>query len=374
MAKNKEKNVFSFVDEFDKELDKMEGIGTSSLPPRYWYSTGNYVLNRIISGSYFNGIPQGRVTDLAGPSGAGKSFISANLVRAAQEQGAYCLVIDSENALDDEFMGKIGVDTENNYKYVGVTTIPEVTKIVSSFLKKYKEQVGEDEDAPQVLILIDSLDMLMTETELEHFEKGNSKGDQGQKNKQLKAMLRTFVQAIKNLNVAMICTSQVYKNQDILNGEGVWIVSDAVKYACSQIILVQKRKLKDDSKGAKAGDVAGVRIIAEGYKTRFTKPFQKVEIEVPYYTGMDPTSGLLEVAKAVGAVVPRGSRVSLKGSEETMYASELLENHLDKLLEILEAETLTFLEADAEVDTAAPEKSSKQRRKEKFEETAADQE
>lgn len=372
MAKSKEKNVFSFVDEFDKELDKMEGIGTSSLPPRYWYSTGNYVLNRIISGSYYNGIPQGRVTDLAGPSGAGKSFISANLVRAAQEQGAYCLVIDSENALDDEFMGKIGVDTENNYKYVGVTTIPEVTKIVSSFLKKYKEQVGEDEDAPQVLILIDSLDMLMTETELEHFEKGNSKGDQGQKNKQLKAMLRTFVQAIKNLNVAMICTSQVYKNQDILNGEGVWIVSDAVKYACSQIILVQKRKLKDDSKGAKAGDVAGVRIIAEGYKTRFTKPFQKVEIEVPYYTGMDPTSGLLEVAKAVGAVIPRGSRVSLKGSEDTMYASELLENHLDELLAILEAETLTFLEADAEVDTTGEEKSAKQRRKEKFEETTAD--
>ena len=61
--------MFSFMDKFDAELNKMDGVGTSSLPPRYWYSTGNYVLNRIISGSYYNGIPQGRITDLAGPSG-----------------------------------------------------------------------------------------------------------------------------------------------------------------------------------------------------------------------------------------------------------------------------------------------------------------
>lgn len=364
MAK-KEKGMFAFVEEFDKDLEKMEGVGTSSLPPRYWYSTGNYVLNRIISGSYYNGIPQGRITDLAGPSGAGKSFISANLVRAAQEQGAYCLVIDSENALDDDFMTKIGVDVTENYKYVSVTTIPEVTKIVSSFLKKYKDQVGEDEDAPQVLILIDSLDMLMTETEVEHFEKGNTKGDQGQKNKQLKAMLRTFVQAIKQLNVAMVCTSQVYKNQDVMNGEGLWIVSDAVKYACSQIILVQKRKLKDDSKGAKAGDVAGVRIIAEGYKTRFTKPFQKVEIEVPYYEGMDPYSGLMDVAKSVGAIVQHGSWYTLKGSDEKMRAEEILEKHALDVIKILEAETTSFLEAGAEVDTTPESKSMKQRRKDK---------
>lgn len=367
MAKPKVKNAFSFVEEFDKDLEKMEGVGTSSLPPRYWYSAGNFVLNRIISGSYFHGIPQGRITDLAGPSGSGKSFIAANLVAAAQRAGAYCLVIDSENALDDDFMSKIGVDVTENYKYVSVTTIPEVTKIVSSFLKKYKDQVGEDADAPQVLILIDSLDMLMTETETEHFEKGITKGDQGQKNKQLKAMLRTFVQAIKQLNVAMICTSQVYKNQDVMNGEGVWIVSDAVKYACSQIVLINKRKLKDEAKGAKAGAVSGVRMICEGYKTRFTKPYQKVEIEVPYDTGMDPYSGLMEVAKAVGAIVQHGSWYTLKGSEDKMRAEEILEKHAQEVIAIMEAETSAFLEASAEVDTTPEEKSMKQRRKEKFE-------
>jgi len=347
-------NPFAFADKFDEELENMEGVGTSSSPPRYWYSTGNYVLNRIISGSYYHGIPQGRITDLAGGSGTGKSFISANLVAEAQRNGAYCLVIDSENALDDDFMGKIGVDTENNYKYVDVTTIPQVTKIVSSFLKKYKAAYGEDDlDAPQVLILIDSLDMLITETELDHFEKGNTKGDQGQKNKQLKAMLRTFVQAIKHLNVAIVCTSQVYRNQDLTNGEGMFIVAEAVRYACSQIVMIAKKKLRDKSTAGpgESGEITGVKMVCEGYKTRFTKPFQKVEIEVPYETGMDPLSGLLQVAKQVGVLQQGGAWYTIAGTE-TKFQSKDLADHVDTILERLEAQT-AFLAADAEADMSA---------------------
>jgi hypothetical protein len=230
------------------------------------------------------------------------------------------------------------------------------------FLNAYNAQEGESEDAPQVLILIDSLDMLMTETEVEHFEKGVTKGDQGQKNKQLKAMLRTFVGAIKNLNVAMICTSQVYKNQDILNGEGVWIISDAVRYAASQIVLIQKRKLKDESKGAKMGDFAGVRMICEGNKTRFTKPYQKVEIEVPYDTGMDPLSGMLEVAKQAGVVVQKGSRYAMAGSDDTWYSKDLAK-YLDPILAGLQAQDSVFLTVDAEIDMETESKSETKSRR-----------
>ena len=354
----------SFLKDFNKELNKIDGVGTSSQPPRYWYSTGNHVLNRIISGSFYKGVPQGRITNLAGASGAGKSFLAANLVKAAQQAGAYCLVIDSENALDDEFMGKIGVDTTDGYQYVEVTTIPQVTAVVSAFLKGYKKQEGESEDAPQVFILIDSLDMLMTETEEDNYEKGVTKGDQGQRNKQLKAMLRSFVQAIKKLNVSMVCTSQVYKNQDVTNGEGVWIVSDAVKYAASQIVLLSKLKLKDDS--GKAQSYAGIRMKCEGYKTRFTQPFQSITIEVPYETGMDPYSGLVETAAELGVVKKGGAWCNIAGSEQKWYAKDV-GLYADSIL--LECETLVgrFLKAsvtDDEIDTD-DNTSSKERRREK---------
>jgi len=352
-----------FLKDFSKELTDMEGIGTSSTPPRYWYSTGNFVLNKVVSGSFYKGIPQGRITNLAGPSGAGKSFVAANVVRAAQQAGAMILVVDSENALDDEFMRKIGVDTKrDDYVYTDVVTINDVAKVVSRFLKGYKDSFGNDDKAPQALVLIDSLDMLITETEQEHYDKGVQKGDQGQKNKQLKQMLRTFLQDVKRLNVSMIVTSQVYKNQDVLNGEGVWIVGDAVKYSASQIVLLSKLKLKD-----KEANVAiGIRMKCEGYKTRFTKPFQTVVIEVPYDTGMDPYSGLLETAVDMGIVEKKGSRYALTGKDQTWYSKDI-EQYAESILLAGEAQANAFLkaqtdDADADETTETPEETAARRK------------
>ena len=73
--------------------------------PTDWISTGNFALNYLISGDFHKGVPLGKVTVLAGESGSGKSFIAAgNLVRAAQEQGIYVILIDSENALDETWL------------------------------------------------------------------------------------------------------------------------------------------------------------------------------------------------------------------------------------------------------------------------------
>ena len=355
---------FDFLNSFDKEIEKIDGLSSSSEPPRYWYSFGNYVCNKIMSGSFKQGIPQGRITNLAGPSGAGKSFIAANLVAASQKAGAFCLIIDSENALDDDFMEKIGVDTNTDYKYIGVNTIPQVTKVVSAFLKGYKNDFGTSKDGPPVLILLDSLDMLMTETEVAHYDKGDSKGDQGQRNKQLKAMLRTFVQDIKQLNVMFVCTSQVYKNQDVTNGEGVWIVSDAVKYSCSQIVLITKLKLKSDDKKS----TTGVRMICEGYKTRFTLPFQKVTMEVPYETGMDPSSGLLEVAVKLGAVDKRGSRYAMAGSTTTWYEKDM-EPYIEEIIEACEKlgsdSRLSLVDDNFEIDMDVETKEEAEARRQK---------
>jgi RecA/RadA recombinase len=313
-------DVSKFISDFRKDISKIADIEDGAQPPRWWISTGNYVLNKIISGDYFKGYPQGRITSLTGPSGTGKSFLACNAIREFQQNGGeFTLVLDSENALDDDFVTKIGVKTSTDvYSYVPVMTISQTQNIVSRLIKQYKEEYTNHLEGPKVLIVIDSLDMLMTDTEEENFEKGVMKGDQGQRNKQLKAMLRSFVQAIKNTNIMMIVTNQVYKNQDVTNGEGVWIISDAVKFSLSQILLLTKLKLKDVG----SSEVQGIRMKAEGYKTRFTKPYQTVTLEVPYETGMDPFSGLLESAVVLGAVEKAGSRYRFAGEDQTWFASD----------------------------------------------------
>jgi len=330
-----------FLKTVSKDLEKSGIQVGSSEPPRYWFSTGNYVLNRIVSGSLKKGVPQGRITAFTGPSGTGKSFLVGNAVREAQKEGAFIVVLDSENALDDGFMQSIGVDTDKDYFYVSVDTIPQTKKVVSQIIKGFKKDYGENEDAPRMLIVIDSLDMLMTETEEENFDKGISKGDQGQRNKQLKAMLREFVQAIKRPNISMVITAQVYKNQDVRNGEGTWIVSDAIKFSLSQVLLLTKLKMRDKA----TREVHGILMKAEGYKTRFTKPFQTTTLEVPYDTGMDPYSGLLEVAVGMGLIEKRGSRYAITGDEKTWYSKEF-HKYAEDILQQAESQSDKFLEAD----------------------------
>ncbi len=337
-----------FLDKTIKDLEKAGHETGSAEPPRWWISCGNYVANYTMSGNFMGMVPQGRITDLAGPSGAGKSFLLSNIMREAQKQECHIVVLDSENALDNDFVSKIGVDpdiqdTNPNvtYTYFPVHTIASVKKIVSSVLKGFREEYGDDPDAPKLLIVLDSLDMLMTETEAENFAKGNQKGDQGQRNKQNKAMLREFVHNIAKPNVAMVITSQVYENQDVMNGEGRWIVSGAVKFALSQIALLTKLKLKNTGER----EVRGIRMKVHGLKTRFAKPFQESTIEVPYEGGMDPYNGLLEAAVAVGIVLKKGSRYALASApDDTFYAKNFSE-HAPGVLEVMAAKEDTFLTA-----------------------------
>jgi len=334
-----------FLKGINKKLEKSGFDVGEALPPRWWISTGNFVLNKITSKQFKRGIPQGRLTGLTGPSGAGKSYVLCNIMREAQKEGCVVVAIDSENALDDDFVSAIGVDiSDDKYSHIHVDTIADVISVTSTIIQGYKADYGEDVNAPKVFIGCDSLDMLITDTEMDNYtKKGIVKGDQGQKNKQLKAMLRPLVHAIKKLNVAMVVTDQVYKNQDTMNGEGTWIIKDAVQYSLSQIILITKLKLKNDK--ADKQHITGIKMKCLAYKTRFAQPFQSVTIEVPYETGMDPYNGLLEVAKELGVITQAGSWYAFNGKK---FQSKNFDEIAEEVLGECDKLNVDFLEAAME--------------------------
>jgi len=297
----------SFLKDFRKMLTKLDGVITDFSPPKFWISTGNLALNKRISGSFTKGIPQGRITCLAGPSGAGKSFILSNIVKNAQAEGAFILMLDSEHALDVGYLKKIGVDVgEDKFQYAGVTTFADVVTVVSEFITQYEKAYGRDDPKnPKVVIALDSIDMLLTTTENEHFEKGEQKGDMGQKARQSKQLLRTIVSRIKRNPMSFLLTHQVYPNQDLMNGQGLWIVNNAIRYSASQIMLITPAKLKE------GGELIGVRMKVETYKSRFAQTGIRTEVEVPYSSGMSPYSGFLDLVEEQGIVTSAGAWKSL---------------------------------------------------------------
>ena len=357
----------TFLSKTQKTLDKKDITTGKAAPPAYWISTGNYAQNKVISGSFMNGIPQGRVTCFCGPSGHGKSFNIVNLMRETQQQGGLVIAVDTENALDDDFVEKLGVSTDDDvYLPVSVNTIGECKKAISAIITDYKKDFSPSDgpDAPKISIFIDSVSMLMTDTEQVQFEKGENKGDQGQRNKQLKAMLSSFTNNIKGTNITMVITSHVYKNQDLINGEGLYIVPDAIKYSCSQIVMVTKLTLKDKE----TKEITGIRMKCYGYKTRFTRPFQSVTIEVPYEAGMDPFNGLLDIAEDLEIVKKSGSWYTLSTTGDK-FQRKTFSDYQDTILKLCEDKANVNLEAilaEGEEEVVEKGTSSKQMRQDKF--------
>ena len=294
--------ALKFLDKFKKEVAKLDTVGVGIKATEAWLSTGNYALNRALSGDFKKGIPLGKLTLFAGPSGSGKSFISANLCRQAQLEGYHILYIDSEHAIDVDYLAKIGVNvSEEALTYISVATIEDVNAILSEFFSGYKKEYGKDNDqAQKTLIVLDSLAMLSSSTEMENYDKGVIKGDQGQLAKRRKAMLRLAVGNIGRLPISMVLTDHVYP-QDIMMGDGAWAITNSTKFSVSIIGIVTKLKLKEE------GAVTGVRMRFETYKSRFAKLGTKVELEVPYNKGMSQFSGLVELLEEMG-VIAKGTQ------------------------------------------------------------------
>ena len=323
------------LSKFRKTLTKsIDGLGVGFNDPTDWVSTGNYALNYLISSDFHKGVPLGKVTVFAGESGAGKSFIcSGNLVRNAQKQGIYVVLIDSENALDQKWLEALGVDTsEEKLLKLNMAMIDDVAKTVNEFMKEYKAM----EERPKVLFVIDSLGMLLTPTDVNQFEAGDLKGDMGRKPKALTALVRNCVNMFGSYNVGLVATNHTYASQDMFDPDDKISGGQGFIYASSIVVAMKKLKLKEDEDGNKISEVRGIRAACKIMKTRYAKPFESVQVKIPYETGMNPYSGLVDLFEEKGFLQKDGNRLKYAGSDEIkLYRKEWERNEggcLDKVM------------------------------------------
>ena len=344
------------VTKFRKSITKsIDGLGIGFNDPTDWISTGNYALNYLISGDFYKGIPLGKVTVFAGESGSGKSYIcSGNIIREAQAQGIFVILVDSENALDEAWLKAVGVDTsEEKLLRLGMSMIDDVAKTISNFVKEYKTDYGDKEPAerPKVLFVLDSLGMMMTPTDVDQFNKGDMKGDLGRKPKALTALVRNCVNMFGSLNVGMVATNHTYASQDMFDPDDKISGGQGFVYASSIVVAMKKLKLKEDEAGNKITDVRGIRAACKVMKTRFAKPFEGVQIKIPYETGMDPYSGLLDLFEKKGLIAQQGNRlkyITANGQEILDYRKAWGKENLEIVMQEVSNQVIT--EAQETID------------------------
>jgi recombination protein RecA len=337
------------------------GMSSGFNDPTDWISTGNYALNYLISGDFNKGVPMGKVTVFAGESGAGKSYICAgNIVKYAQDQGIFVVLIDSENALDESWLHALDVDTsEEKLLKLNMSMIDDVAKTISVFMTDYKAM--PEEDRPKVLFVIDSLGMLLTPTDVDQFNKGDMKGDMGRKPKALTSLVRNTVNMIGSHNVGLVCTNHTYASQDMFDPDDKISGGQGFIYASSIVVAMKKLKLKEDEDGNKISEVRGIRAGCKVMKTRYAKPFEGVQVKIPYETGMNPYSGLVELFEAKGVIEKSGNRLKYVTSEgeelldyRKKWTGELLDTVMSDYL-IKEASMVNTSDDTSEEEEVEPE-------------------
>jgi recombination protein RecA len=347
------------VSKFRKEITKsIDGLSIGFNDPTDWISTGNYALNYLISGDFRRGIPLGKVTVFAGESGAGKSYIcSGNIIKNAQQQGIFVVLVDSENALDEDWLKALGVDTsESKLLKLSMSMIDDVAKTISTFMSDYKALA--DGERPKVMFVIDSLGMLLTPTDVNQFEAGDMKGDMGRKPKALTALVRNCVNMFGSLGIGLVATNHTYASQDMFDPDDKISGGQGFVYASSIVVAMKKLKLKEDEDGNKISEVKGIRAACKIMKTRYAKPFESVQVKIPYETGMSPYSGLLDMIEKAELVKKEGNSLvytTLDGEIIKKFRKGW-EANTDGCLDIVMSEYSQ--KSTAKISTVTPEEES----------------
>jgi RecA/RadA recombinase len=229
----------------------------------------------------------------------------------------------------------LGVDThEDKLLKLNMAMIDDVAKTIHEFMKEYKLMPAEER--PKVLFVIDSLGMLLTPTDINQFEAGDLKGDMGRKPKALTALVRNCVNMFGSYNVGMVCTNHTYASQDMFDPDDKISGGQGFVYASSIVVAMKKLKLKEDEDGNKVTDVLGIRSACKIMKTRYAKPFESVQVKIPYSTGMSPTSGLVDLFEKMGILTKSGNKLQYVSKKTGEISSEFRKNWTeDKLMTIM---------------------------------------
>jgi hypothetical protein len=130
-------------------------------------------------------------------------------------------------------------------------------------------------------------------------------------------------------NVGMIATNHSYESQDPYSPDPKISGGSGFVYASSIVVAMKKLKLKEDEAGNKVTDVLGIRAGCKIMKTRYAKPFEDIQIQIPYETGMNPYSGMFDLIEKRGLISKEGNRycyTDLNGEVHKYFRKEWAKN------------------------------------------------
>ena len=304
----------SIVKEIDNEYAGIVSDGVAAGDCDSFIDTGCYIFNALVSGSIRGGIPANKITALAGESSTGKTFFVLSVVYSflANNPEGGVIYFESESALTKQMIEERGIDS-SRMVIVPVTTVQEFREQSIKILDK----LGDEDNRPPMMFVLDSLGMLSTTKEIEDASAGKETRDMTRA-QVVKSIFRILTLKLGKLKIPMLVTNHTY---DVV---GAYIPTkemgggSGLKYAASSIIYLGKKKDKDGK------EVIGNIIKAETHKSRLSKEGKRVEVRLSFDRGLDPYYGLIELGEKYEVFKRVGTRIQV--GEAKVYPKNIYEN------------------------------------------------
>ena len=264
--------------------------------------TGSYILNAVMSGSIYGGVPNNKITAFAGETTTGKTFFALAVVKQflIDNPTGGVVYYDTEAAVTKDMMESRGIDTQRII-LAEPQSIQQFRAHAINVLDTY-EKTAEDKRPPMMMVL-DSLGILSSsEKEIADSTAGVDTRDMT-KAQLIRGTFRVLTLKLAKLKVPMIVTNHVYEvigsyipMKEMGGGSGL-------KYAASTIAFLSKKKERDGK------EVVGNIIKVKMFKSRLSKENAEVECLLNYDTGLDRYYGLVELAVQAEAWTVSANRI-----------------------------------------------------------------
>ena len=318
--------VKNLINDLDDEFTSVVAEEKGAAEISGFLDTGCYMLNAVLSGSIFGGVPNNRITAFAGEEATGKTFFALSVVKNFLETDPEAVVVyyDTEASVSAKMMKDRGIDI-NRVILSEPATIQDFRHHALKLIKAYEKS----KTRPPMLMVLDSLGMLSTTKEIEDTAEGKETRDMTRA-QIIRGTFRVLTLKLARAKIPMILTNHTYDAVGSFYPSKQMSGGGGLKYAASTIAFLAKKKEREGT------DIVGNIIRVTMNKTRISKENKSAELLLRYDTGLDKYYGLLDLAAKYDIikktdrqyVLPDGSKVYGKvilNEPERVFTPETLE-------------------------------------------------
>jgi protein RecA len=319
------------IEALAKSLTAAIGDNSENQGVANFVSTGFLPLNKIISGEYSGGLPQGRMVEMYGPSSSGKTALATMMMIQAQKAGGIAGFMDHERSFDIGMAKNMGLnDTFPHWIYKQPATWEESNTLMAKAAKTIREAKVIDPNAP-ILFVFDSVAAARPKSTVEkEFDEYNM-NDTTALARVTSTTLKSMAAFTEMFNFTVLYLNQIRTKPGVVYGDPTTTPGGvAMEFYSTVRIALGRKKIMEDRGGEKV--FVAQEISMKTTKNKLTRPFQEITWRMGFNEDgsgyFDVTTSMIDVLIANGKLASSGARVTWTDGKS--YFKKALAKHIDE--------------------------------------------